>query len=63
MQKHLTLNRYFYIYFKNLKNIKQQTTINIFIFVKNLNNSKFLYKDKSNILISIVNIINIDLNF
>ncbi len=30
---------------------------------KNSNNSKLLYKDKSNILINIVNIIDIDLNF
>ncbi len=32
------------------------------MFARNLNNNKFLYKDKFNILINIVNIINIDLN-
>ncbi len=63
MQKHLILNRYFYIYFKNFKNIKQQITINIFILVKDSNNSKLLYKNKSNILINIIDIIDIDLNF
>jgi len=63
LQEYLTLNKYFYIYFKNLKSVKQQTTINIFIFARNSNNSKFLYKNKSNILINIVDIIDIDLNF
>jgi len=63
LQKHLILNRYFYIYFKNFKNIKQQITINIFILVKDSNNSKLLYKNKSNILINIIDIIDIDLNF
>jgi len=33
------------------------------MFVKNLNNNKFLYKDESNTLINIVDIINVDLNF
>jgi len=33
------------------------------MFAKNLNDNKLLYKDKSNTLINIVNIINIDLNF
>jgi len=63
LRKHLTLNRHLYICFKNLKSAKQQTTINVFMFVKNLNNNKFLYKDESNTLINIVDIINVDLNF
>jgi len=51
------------MYFKNLRSLKQQATIDVFIFAKDLNNNKLLYKDKLNILINIVNIISVDLNF